>query len=442
LTDAERLRIVYLLITQPPNEGGAGITPKEGDWTAVESIFALHDDYFNKEWVKSWSTKYTIDLDSLTQLRNRYGEKIGFYFAFLQTYFNFLIFPAAFGAAAWFLLPDFSGVYAIINSLWTVVFVEYWQRQEGDLAVRWGVRGVSNVEHPRVSFKAQKTIEDPITGETTKYFSPAARAIRQTLQLPLAVLACFLLGGLITACFGIEIFINEVYSGPGKPILTYLPTILTITIMPQLSSILTKIATKLNDYENYATMDAYEAALIRKLFIFNFITSYVPIFLTAFVYLPFGTLLIPHLDIFQVTAKPFAEHSGQLKAPSSGFKINQSRLKGQVFYFTVTAQVVNFLLEVVVPYVKRKAFVKVKQVQNDRAAKKGGNVSDAGANDLPQEAEFLAKVRAQSELTVYDVNDDLREMVMQVSISQLYHTHLILIIHSSVTSVCSQSSGH
>lgn len=48
LTEAERLRIVWQLITLPESEGGAGITPKQGEWKLVESIFPLHDHEFNK----------------------------------------------------------------------------------------------------------------------------------------------------------------------------------------------------------------------------------------------------------------------------------------------------------------------------------------------------------------------------------------------------------
>lgn len=48
LTEAERLRIVWQLITLPKSEGGAGITPKQGEWKLVESVFPLHDHKFNK----------------------------------------------------------------------------------------------------------------------------------------------------------------------------------------------------------------------------------------------------------------------------------------------------------------------------------------------------------------------------------------------------------
>lgn len=170
--------------------------------------------------------------------------------------------------------------------------------------------------------------------------------------------------------------------------------------------------------------------MVQKIFVLNFITSYVPLFLTAFVYVPFAQIIVPHLDIFQLAVKPFAEDEKQMTAPKTGFQINPDRLKKQVIYFTVTAQIVNFALEILMPYVKRKVFHKVKEVKADRAAKRGGNSEDATANDHPEEAEFLTRVRNEAELDVYDVTSDFREMIVQFGKSQhqsvmhLY-THII-----------------
>jgi len=47
-TDAERLRVVHLLITSPEQDGGAGITPGLDGWNYVQSIFPLHDSKFNR----------------------------------------------------------------------------------------------------------------------------------------------------------------------------------------------------------------------------------------------------------------------------------------------------------------------------------------------------------------------------------------------------------
>lgn len=65
------------MITSPREEGGAGITPKEGEWENVESIFPLHDVAFNKRWIKEWSMKTFLKIEDLDEIRNRFGEKVG-----------------------------------------------------------------------------------------------------------------------------------------------------------------------------------------------------------------------------------------------------------------------------------------------------------------------------------------------------------------------------
>jgi anoctamin-10 len=76
LTDAERLRIVHSLITSQTYEGGANITAKQGEWKNVESIFALHDYAFNKDWIKTWSQSWFLNISDLTAIRDKFGEKV------------------------------------------------------------------------------------------------------------------------------------------------------------------------------------------------------------------------------------------------------------------------------------------------------------------------------------------------------------------------------
>ncbi|KAF2153232.1 DUF590-domain-containing protein [Myriangium duriaei CBS 260.36] len=413
LTEGERLRIIHRLISNSEAEGGAGITVKDGEWENVESIFALHDNAYNKAWIKRMSSKYILTPEDLDEIRDRLGENIAFYFAFMQSYFTFLIAPASFGGAAWLLLGKFSPLYAIASTLWTIVFVEWWRHQEYDLAVKWGVKGVSKIQTKRRQFAHETEMTDPVTGETIKAFPAQKRLARQLLTVPFAFAAIGLLGSLIAIAFAIEIFISEIYSGPLKWVLVFLPTGILTTGLPILTGIMTSVASRLTDFENYETDAAHETAMTQKIFILNFITSYLGIFLTAFVYIPFGCLIVPYLDVFKVTVSAFAEHDGQLKAPKAGFQIDPDRLRKQVIYFTVTAQIVNQGMEVVLPYVKRKLFNKYKKFQSERAAKNGGALPEPSENDHPEEAAFLARVRAESELDIYDVTDDLREMVLQ-----------------------------
>lgn len=76
LYPAERLRIIYQLITNPIANGGAGITPRSGEWKEVESIFALHETEFNKHWLKKWATTYMLKAEDLDDIRDRFGEKV------------------------------------------------------------------------------------------------------------------------------------------------------------------------------------------------------------------------------------------------------------------------------------------------------------------------------------------------------------------------------
>lgn len=129
------------------------------------------------------------------------------------------MFPAAFGFASWVLLGHNSGVYAVVNGLWCVTFVEYWKRQELDLGVRWDVKGVSAISQKRREFQHEKEVQDPVTGETMQVFPATTRLSRQLLQVPFAIFASIALGTLIATCFGIEIFLSEIYNGPLKSVL-------------------------------------------------------------------------------------------------------------------------------------------------------------------------------------------------------------------------------
>lgn len=76
LTPAERYRLIYDMITSEPSEGGAGITPKNGEWKNVEAIFPLHDVRLNKEWMTEWARKTFLSPQDLDSIRDNLGEKV------------------------------------------------------------------------------------------------------------------------------------------------------------------------------------------------------------------------------------------------------------------------------------------------------------------------------------------------------------------------------
>lgn len=300
-----------------------------------------------------------------------------------------------------------------------MIFVEHWKRQEVDLAVRWGVRNVSSLQNRRAQFIHEKEVEDPVTCEVVKFFPAWKRLARQSLQIPFALGASALLSALYASVFAVEIFLSEVYNGPFKSVLVFLPATLLSTLVPVFTSILTGIAKMLTEFENYETESSYDAAMIQKVFVFNFICSYVPLFLTAFIYVPFGNYIVPHLDVLGLVTPPpstFDSDSSHIFEAPAAFQVNPDRLKKQVIYFTVTAQVVSLALETLVPFLKRKIFRKAKEFQNARH----GIVAADGLADEPAERAFLARVRNEAELGLYDVETDLREMCVQFGYLTLF----------------------
>ena len=87
------------------------------------------------------------------------------------------------------------------------------------MAVRWGVQGVSKIEKKRNDFVPETIVVDPVTGEKTPQFPVQRRLQRQLLQIPFAFVAILMLGTLYATSFAIEIFITEIYDGPGQKIL-------------------------------------------------------------------------------------------------------------------------------------------------------------------------------------------------------------------------------
>ncbi|ANB14336.1 Ist2p [Sugiyamaella lignohabitans] len=407
LSPSDRLRIIYDAITNPPEDGGAGVRPHLGEWSFVDSIFALQDSALNREWLKRLSKQWIIRDSELDFIQKQFGEKIALYFGFLQFYFLWSLVPAVVGIITQNFLGAYSTVYAVINLVWGLSFVEAWKRREEQLSIRWGVKGTSAIEVRRLEFQPDSTIPDPITGELRPYYASWKRILKQVSFIPFALTFILVLVAFQSSVFVIEIFLTQIYSGPFKQFLAFVPTILLAGCTPQISAIYTFIAKKLNAFENHETEESYELAYTQKQFIFNFFVSYMGLFLTAYVYLPFGHLIIPHLDSLR---QLLHFHAGQEIPITDAFELNKHRLHQQVIYFAITAQVVSFAMETVVPYVKRIVFGYITKY----------TTGEVIFDDAPEEAKFLSQVRTQADLPDYDVQEDYRQMVVQFGYTILF----------------------
>jgi hypothetical protein len=142
---------------------------------------------------------------------------------------------------------------------------------------------------------------------------------------------------------------------------------------------------------------------------------------------PFGNYIVPKLDFFKV-ALPASIDETKNVTPRT-FSINAFRLKRQLIYFAVTAQIVGFAMENFLPYVTRKVFSEARKITNKEE-------EDVSAYDRQEEKTYLERVREEAELPEYDIYTDYAEMVVQVpALCDLW------LIASLDTSLSGRSSG-
>lgn len=316
-------------------------------------------------------------------------------------------------------LGPYSIVYGSALCVWCVVFVEYWKIRETDLSLRWGVKGVGGLKVNRVQYHWEKEIRDPVSGQVRHVFPGWKQFLRQLLMIPFASIASIALGSLIVVTFASEVFISEVYNGPMKSYLEFLPTILFSLSLPAITSFLTSIATRLTDYENYRTQDLYDLAQTQKTFVMNFITSFLPTILTAFIYVPFGKQVVPYLHILS--------HAGlkiDVAKAHQEFQVDTSRFQQEVISLSMTSQVINFGEEIILPYVKHALWQKWRNYRDRQIGltrqRSFSKATDLLLIDSPDEAPFLQRLRGEADADEYKVEEDILEMCVQFGYLALF----------------------
>lgn len=183
-----------------------------------------------------------------------------------------------------------------------------------------------------------------------------------------------------------------------------------------MTSGLTELATKLTDFENYRTKDEYDLAQVQKSFVLNFITSFFPIVLTAYVYIPYGARLLPLL----------VPSTWDTKNVVNSFDVDPARLQEEVISLSMAAQAMNFGEEFLYPFLKRKAteFWR-KHNRHQRAAtfhqrEHSSPEEQKLFDDSPVEASLLARLRHEYDADEYDVHEDIMEMVVQFGYLTLF----------------------
>lgn len=260
----------------------------------------------------------------LDSIEEYFGEKVTFYFAWLQ-HSSFHLIPISILGLIVFLCQVLSGkfdhevrpYYACVVMIWSFYVMCCWKKRQNFLIHRWGSLNHNQDESPRPQFYGDEKV-DEATGEKIMHYPSWKRWIKYMLSFPLTVAFTFsALIGLLMMHANRDLWLARYFADSDKEhlfdinwslsaignkealgavelskahfqdpkfwyIVSLPPLILGLTL-PLLNFILMQISRGLNDFENHKTESQYRNALIAKVIAFRFVAYFAALYYYAFI---------------------------------------------------------------------------------------------------------------------------------------------------------------
>eukprot|EP00004_Rigifila_ramosa_P028023 TRINITY_DN9359_c0_g1_i1.p1 TRINITY_DN9359_c0_g1~~TRINITY_DN9359_c0_g1_i1.p1 ORF type:complete len:810 (-),score=146.53 TRINITY_DN9359_c0_g1_i1:6-2435(-) len=340
ISASERLRVTHHLLTsaEHANVVAGGL---------VESLYPIHDETFNHEWVRAWATKWLVTDGDINTIRDHFGEQVALYFLFLRFYTHALALPALLGLLVSVLVLVFgletlseqlflSAPAALVVVVWAIVFLHYWKREcNRVVAGMWLIGDLSSVDEKRPEFKPSTFIKDPVTAETIPHEPEYKRWLKRCVAIPVALFVLVCLVFVFAGILSFEIYMKEHYRGPYPSLLRFLPAVVYSLSLDAINKLLTSLSVWFNEWENHETLRAYDDHLARKVFVLQYLTAFFSLFFVGFFYIPYSPMIAEYFSI-QIS-------------------VSGERLRKQIVFLLGIGQFVNFLKEIFVPFAVRYA---------------------------------------------------------------------------------------
>ena len=303
-SELDRQRLVFSLMTSRAERDGA-----ELDLTLlyrngiIYKFFPLHK-LADQKWLWDHWAKKPFSAQPIDQIRDYFGEKVGFYFGFLGYSIKWMLPISVIGLAV-FIVQQIrspallkwnyigSVFWSILMPIWATLFVEFWKRKSEARAVRWGMDTLDLAEPSRPSYSGNLKIgtwwgrvwidletaaeKDPNLKRFNVYENPSKRLRRAILgSWPILFLMTLVSLGIAW----IFILLGAMVSSLGGRVAVSAANGVVIVI---LSIIYRVIARYLTERENHRTDTDLENSLIMKIFIFDFVNAFGTVFYQAFI---------------------------------------------------------------------------------------------------------------------------------------------------------------
>ncbi|KFM64133.1 Anoctamin-7, partial [Stegodyphus mimosarum] len=298
-------------------DGFALHDPSEMEPVSFSEMRAAADPDLRLELAKKWGK--TCGKQPINEIRNYFGEKVAFYFAWISTLMASLWVPAVLGTLVFIYgvtrrVDSWKGkdvmyyieivksssdnsltpAFAAIICLWGTIFMEVWKRKQISLARQWHVDNFDQVEPDRPQFRGTKEVYNPFSQQLLQYYPFHKSMLKYLMSFSVLVMMVMLVFISVTGVIVYRVWMTVSYCSPEDKVCdlmhgTIIATLLNTLSIMILGKIYEYIAIKLTEWENHQTLSGHNDALVIKLFAFQFANTYASLFYTAFFRRDFGT---------------------------------------------------------------------------------------------------------------------------------------------------------
>ena len=217
------------------------------------------------------------EFNAINALKNYFGERQGFLYAFKNYYTAWLTIPALLGillSIESFISGEYISIYsyvfAIFMSLWITMLIEFWKRKQNKFRQIWGTLAdqTSFNKKIRLQFISNEEfshINDEVKNQDTqKYISIIFKFLSRVFMTIL-----------ISITVGVFLTLKQYDLGIYAGVINGLVSNIT-------SNLFTMTVVKFNNKENHKHEDSFINSLIQKVFYFKFINTNITILWTIY----------------------------------------------------------------------------------------------------------------------------------------------------------------
>lgn len=403
----------YVFFTVEPTEDNLlDIKDILNDLTFIEGIVPLHTldvrkrlTHFSNKVIKG--VYYLPSDNELTELAQLTADpNLAFYYSFFIYYQRWLFVLACVGGfTRYHPLNDkweFNKIYTLILIVWSVGFTLCWlYRKEPQLLAK-----LRKVQYFPVSqLKNESYLGDSITTRGLR--------IKKILFFPILLFFTGIFLFLQLSCFSLEIFISQLYDGSYRLLLSLIPTILMAIFTYVVNTTYNLLF--VNPYVKFEGTSRQKESKLQKNMALVFLVNFAPLCITLFLYYPLGGKFA---KIWKNTIQQLLKEAYPLPLISKDFEIDITRHRSQIFYFTITNQVILLLSNVGLPWYISRASSKQSNSRLLDVSKQQEVIDESSK----VEKDLLTRTDSyvQNWWGTFDVNGNIQKVVIQIGFVMLF----------------------